>query len=242
MKGVAVKVASRIAAAVAGGLFGALALAGAASAHVEVSARPARALATDAVVSFDAEAESSKAGIESVRVVLPAGIPPADVTLAAGPAGWTLTPTQDGYTVAGRALPTSKNAVYSIKVRQLPNVPSLTFKTLVNYTDGQVDRWIGDPKADNPAPVLKLAAADPAAVASASAAAAQSAAPSPSPVTVTSAPVPAVSTSRAAAADEGGSSPGLWVLVGIAVLAVAGTLLVVLRRNSDSGNGPEGQS
>ncbi|MBB5872127.1 hypothetical protein F4553_005561 [Allocatelliglobosispora scoriae] len=205
-----------------------------------MSAKPARALASDAVVSFDAEAESGKAGIKSVRVVLPAGILPADVTLASGPAGWTLTPTEDGYTVGGTPLATKKNAVYSIKVRQLPNAASLTFKSLVNYTDGQVDRWIGEPKADNPAPVLKLAAADPAAIASASAAAA-SPSPSPSPVTVTSAPAPVVSTSAAAAADEGGSGVGTWLVGGIVALAAAGTLLVLLRRR-DTGNGPEGQS
>lgn len=230
MKGVGVKVSVRVAAAVAGVLFGALGLAGVAAAHVEVSAKPARALAADAIVSFDAEAESSKAGIKSVRVVLPEGVAPADVTLTAGPSGWTLTPTADGYTVAGTALAVGKHAVYSIKVRQLPNATSIAFKTLVNYTDGQVDRWIEVPKPGekepaNPAPVLKLA---PAAVATASAVI------SPSPSVATSAPAPAVSTSAASAAADSGSSTGIWLAIGAGALAVAAILLVALRRRSAS--------
>ena len=51
-----------------------LALAGPAAAHVEVESATARALATDAVVAFDAEAESAGAGIKQVKVVLPTGI------------------------------------------------------------------------------------------------------------------------------------------------------------------------
>src|SRR6266540_6491838 len=63
--------------------------AGVASAHVEVKADKAQAGATDVTVSFDAEAESTSAGVVSLRVVLPSGIAPTDVTYVSGPPGWT---------------------------------------------------------------------------------------------------------------------------------------------------------
>src|SRR4051794_33485086 len=99
----------RLAAAVAGAV-AALAVATAASAHVEVAADKAQAGATNVTVTFDAEAESSSAGIRTVRVVLPAGIAPADISLVKAPSGWKLTTTSDGYQITGATLPTGTNA------------------------------------------------------------------------------------------------------------------------------------
>ncbi|MET9820490.1 hypothetical protein ABZ038_02465 [Streptomyces sp. NPDC006349] len=53
-------------------------------------------------MSFVSEAESSSAGFSELRIVLPQGIVPSDVTLAEAPKGWKLKPTNDGYTVAGQ--------------------------------------------------------------------------------------------------------------------------------------------
>ena len=66
---------------------GVLALAGPALAHVEVSANKTTAGATDVTLTFSGEAENDAAGIKSERVVLPAGIAPADVSLVKAPAG-----------------------------------------------------------------------------------------------------------------------------------------------------------
>jgi hypothetical protein len=224
----------KIAAVVAGVALGAVALAGSAFAHVEVSAKPAQALAKDAVISFSAEAESGSAGIASIVVVLPQGIAPADVTYVSGPTGWQLAATGDGYTLSGKALGVHKAAEYAIKVRQLPNAPSVAFKTLVNYANGSVDRWIelptsGNPSPDHPAPILKLAAA-----------------PSPTNAPVTensSAPssaeptAPGVSVS-AVSADPAGSAPtSIWGWAIVAALAaIAAALAITLIRRKSARN------
>jgi hypothetical protein len=223
-----VRVTARTAAIVAGVLIGTVGLAQAAFAHVEVSAKPAQALAQNAVVSFSAEAENPDSGIASIRVVLPEGIAPADVTLASGPSGWALTPTADGYEVKGAALAKKKDAAYAITVKQLPNATSIAFKTVVTYANGDADRWIeipkaGEPEPDNPAPVLKLSPAPTTAATTAPAT------DSPAPTK----PTPAV-TATASAESSGGSSSGIWIAVGVAVVVIIGGLIFALRRRSAS--------
>jgi Domain of unkown function (DUF1775) len=223
----------RLAAVAAGVALGALALAGQAFAHVEVSAQPAQALATNAVISFSAEAESGSAGISSVRVVLPQGITPADVSLAAAPSGWTFAATSDGFTISGSALKVHTDAAYKIKVKQLPNASSIAFKTLVTYSDGQVDRWIeipsaSNPKPDNPAPVLELAAAAP----GASPTQASLGSPAPSDTVSPSASTPAGVTVSASSDSLPASAPmgvGGWIVLAV-MAAAALTLGIVLAR------------
>ncbi|MFG3133548.1 DUF1775 domain-containing protein [Streptomyces tendae] len=137
-------------------------------AHVEVEAEGARALAENVELSFNAESESPSTGITKLEVVLPEGIKPADVAYKSGPAGWKLTATDRGYTVAGPAVTAGEDAAYKVVVRQLPDTKSLAFKTLQTYSDGRVDRWIELEKshesgghAGSPAPVLELGPAAP---------------------------------------------------------------------------------
>ncbi|WP_405014251.1 DUF1775 domain-containing protein [Kitasatospora sp. NBC_01539] len=223
-------------------VLGALALAGPASAHVEVESATARALAVDAVIAFDAEGESATAGIDKVTVALPTGIAPADVTLVEAPKGWTFTPTPDGYQVAGTALAPGKSAAYTVKVRQLPNASSVAFKSLVTYSDGQVDRWIELPKNGaapaHPAPVLKLAAASPGATPLPAAPASPSASP---PAPASSAPSGEPSPSASAGTTPSDSSDdssgglsggGIATIVGVGVLAVAIVAVLVRRRRT----------
>ncbi|EGX56809.1 hypothetical protein SZN_25909 [Streptomyces zinciresistens K42] len=143
----------------------ALALAGPASAHVEVESDTAQALAENVTLDFASEAESDKAGFVQMRVVLPRGIAPADVTLEQAPKGWKLKAGADGFTVAGPELPTGKDAEYKVRVRQLPDAKELAFKTIETYSDGKISRWIelptGGEQPEQPAPILKLKAAAP---------------------------------------------------------------------------------
>lgn len=140
-----------------------IAFAGPASAHAEVTASNAQALAKDVTLTFEGEAESESAGFTEVRVVLPEGIAPGDVSLDEAPKGWKMKPTKDGYTVGGPKLAVGTNAVHKVTVRQLPDATSLAFKTIETYSDGKVSRWIelpGDgPEPEEPAPVLELKAA-----------------------------------------------------------------------------------
>lgn len=208
--------------AVTVGLVAAVAWAGAAFAHVEVEADPDVAGSPDAVVTFTAEAESASAGISSVQIVLPTGITPQDVALNKAPAGWTFTAGADGYTVKGAALPQGEEAVHSIIVTRLPNMDQLVFKTLVTYSDGQIDRWIeekstANPNPENPAPVLTLKPGP----------SDNSMPTTPPPATVTSTPTPASS-----AGTDGGSAWIWWVVGGVVVLGGIGFALSRRRRNA----------
>jgi hypothetical protein len=203
------------------------AVAGPASAHVEVRADKTRAGAANVTLSFHGEAESDSAGISRERVVLPDGIPPATVSLVEAPQGWTFTRTADGFTVGGKALKVGTDAQWSVKVAKLPHGETrLSFRTVETYADGEVSRWIeiqepGQPEPDNPAPLVTLTAA-------AGATTAPSTAPAPS--------APVGPTQPAPVADPAGQGSGsslwwVWVLVGVvAVGAVAGA--VAVRRRS----------
>ncbi|MEU1180960.1 DUF1775 domain-containing protein [Streptomyces sp. NPDC005820] len=146
-------------------LTAALALAGPAFAHAEVEADTAQALAENVTLSFVSEAESAEAGFTEMRVVLPEGIAPGDVTLVDGPKGWKFKATSDGYTLGGPKLAVGTDAEYRIKVRQLPDAEEIAFKTVETYSDGEISRWIelpgGGAEPEQPAPVLKLKAAAP---------------------------------------------------------------------------------
>ncbi|MGI5242536.1 DUF1775 domain-containing protein [Dactylosporangium sp. CA-139066] len=200
-----------------------LATAGPAAAHVEIKADKAQAGATDVTITFNAENESSKASIVSLEVALPAGIAPGDVTYVSGPTGWSLAPTASGYKVSGPALAAKRDAEYAVKVAKLPDAKTVSFKTLVNYSDGKVDRWIdipdGGAEPDNPAPTLTLA---PAAAAPSSAA---PSAPATSAAAPTTAPAATTATAGASGGDGGGSSlPWILGLV-VVVVAVAGGIV-----------------
>jgi uncharacterized protein YcnI len=208
------------------------ALAGPASAHVEVSADKTQAGATAVTLTFNGEAENPKAGIQSERVVLPAGIAPAGVTLVSAPAGWKFTSAADGFTVAGKALKVGTDAVWKVRIAKLPDGETrLSFKTLETYGNGDVSRWIeiqqpGQDEPDNPAPLLTLkpGAAAPSASASppeSAAATTRSAAP------VTSAP----QAETPVPADSSSSTWWIWVVV-VALVVVAGVLFLLRRRRA----------
>lgn len=220
--------------------------AGPAAAHVEVEAEGARALGENVTIGFEAESESDSAGIAALRIVLPKGIRPADVTYGKGPKGWQFVEEADGYTVKGPALPVGESAAFSVTVRQLPDAKELAFKTLQTYGDGRVDRWIELGTGNgNPAPVLKLRAALPGAKsvrpispggrapsAASSAPASASVAPAPAPAATGSAS-PGVR-GTATESDEG-LSAGAWAGIAAAVVAVVGAAVIFGRRRRREG-------
>lgn len=159
------RAACRVAAAGALTLMAAFALAGPAFAHAEVEADTPQALAENVTLTFTSEAESGTAGFTQVRVVLPDGIAPGDVTLDDAPQGWKLTTTADGYTVGGPVLETGVDAEHAIEVEQLPDAEQVAFKTVETYSDGKVSRWIelstGSGEPEQSAPVLRLKPAAP---------------------------------------------------------------------------------
>jgi hypothetical protein len=204
-----------------------------ASAHTSATAEPAVAGAADATISFNAAAESTTAGISSLKIVLPQGIAPADVTYLDGPAGWALQPDNEGYVVSGPPVPVGRDVQHRVKVKQLPMTPAIVFKILQTYTDGRIDRWIEIPSGananpENPAPVVQLAA-PPAGFPSG----AVSNVPTPGS-TDHGGSEPEPSTPAAptnAAPDDDGGTPLPWIIVGIAVVAVlAGGAFAYTRR------------
>ncbi|CAM5704395.1 hypothetical protein SALBM135S_07615 [Streptomyces alboniger] len=210
-----------------------IAFAGPASAHVEVEAEGAGALAENVTLDFTAESESDKAGITKLEVILPKGITPADVTYKDGPKGWKLAATERGYTVSGPKVAIGEDAAYSVEVRQLPDAKSLAFKTLQTYSDGRVDRWIELEESTGAghgslAPVLQLDPAEPGA---------EPVPPSPTAEPTSAAPSAACLSTPAAKDDKASddtakkkgdsvkekgddSSPAALVIIGVAALLV----------------------
>ncbi|MGP4002211.1 DUF1775 domain-containing protein [Streptomyces sp. 8N706] len=229
----------RLAAVTAILLSSAVALAAPASAHVEVSAEDARALAKNVTLTFNAESESSSAGITKLQVFLPDGIAPEDITYGEGPKGWKMARGDDGYTVSGPAVSAGQDAEYSVTVRQLPETDSLAFKTLQSYSDGRVDRWIELKKSSghghgNSAPALELKPAAPGA---------KPAGPSPSTDTASSAPAEEKASpskaddspkgaNAAAKKEDDGTPAALPVAVGALLLAALGGLWWWKRRSA----------
>ncbi|MCX4904616.1 DUF1775 domain-containing protein [Streptomyces sp. NBC_00878] len=232
----------RIALTGAAALTAVLALAGPASAHTEVEADKAQALAENVTLTFVCEAESASAGFREVRVVLPEGIAPADVTLDEAPKGWQLKATDDGYVVGGPALKTGVDAEYKVKIRQLPDAKEVAFKTIDTYSDGEVSRWIELPKGgeepEQPAPLLKLKAAAPGAT---PVSPSPTASPTPSPTpsdTVTPSEPAATEAAADTKNDDGGSSTGLVVggVVAAVLVLGAGGWWLTKRRASAAGS------
>lgn len=209
-----------------------------AAAHVEVEADNAHALAENVELTFTAESESATAGITQLRVVLPEGIAPSDVTYKEGPTGWKFAATSDGYSVKGPAVKVGGDVELTVAVRQLPDAKELVFKTLQSYSDGKVDRWIELGESDdghghghgNEAPVLELKAAAPGA---ASVSPTPRVSVSPIPTQTPTLTPTAESTPQAAdtgAEDDGGLSTGAWIGIAAAVLVVLAAVVLVVRR------------
>ncbi|WP_203819076.1 DUF1775 domain-containing protein [Paractinoplanes ferrugineus] len=232
--------------AVAG--FAVFGVAGPALAHVEVSADKTTAGAENVTLTFDGEAESTSAGLAAERVVLPAGIDPAGVTLVSAPAGWAFSRTADGFTVAGKALKVGTDAVWKVKIAKLPDGETrLSFKTLETYGDGKVSRWIeiqqaGQDEPDNPAPLVTLkpgpssapaaAAGTPAATAPVAIASATS---SDAAVAPPASPTPsAVAGDRALqrTAEDQGSTWWIWAIIAVVLAAIAGFAVLRQRRSA----------
>ena len=134
-----------------------------AGAHVEASVQSGQPGSSPVVIGFNAEAESSTAGIAGIRTQLPDGVLPEWVSLVSAPSGWTLTASSDGFQLDGPALPAHTPAEYGIRIGQLPtDRAQLNFKTWVRYTDGHEDAWTQeptpvDPSPESPAPSIKVA-------------------------------------------------------------------------------------
>jgi hypothetical protein len=209
--------------------------AGTAAAHVEAEAEEgAQAGDGPVAVSFVAEAESASAGITGIKTQLPTGVLPESVSLASGPDGWTLAPTDDGYEITGPALAVGTEAEYAITIAQLPaDRTEFVLKTLVRYSDGSEDAWIEEPTADNPEPENPAPAITVAPAAAPTSSSASSSAPS-SPTPTSSDPADPTTPPQAQVTDDQGTPT--WVVVAIVVVVVLAAVVggLALSRRSRS--------
>ncbi|MFE5031710.1 YcnI family protein [Streptomyces sp. NPDC056683] len=167
-----------------------LAAAGVAAAHVTVHPESYAKGATDGVLTFRVPNEEDTAATTKVQVFLPTDHPVLGV-LVTPHDGWTAkvttsklkapVKTDDGtiteaaseITWTGGKIGAGQFEDFDVAFGQLPeDTGQLTFKTLQTYSDGKVVRWIeeaqsGDDEPENPAPTLKLTAADDASAAAA---------------------------------------------------------------------------
>ena len=118
------------------------ALAAPAWAHVQVEATPGSPGAVDAVLKITAAGESATAGVAKLEVVAEPAIPADQVTFVSGPTGWAVGPggSSGGFTLSGPAIAKGEDAVVSLKVKALPDVPQLTFKVVQTYGFTSRDR------------------------------------------------------------------------------------------------------
>ena len=158
------------------------ALAGPAAAHVTVN--PSNATQGGYTkVAFRVPNEKDDAQTVKVEISLPTDKPIASVSLKPVP-GWTGTteksklPTpiknDDGDEIteavskitwtaaAGAGIQAGQFQEFEVSLGPLPEADQVIFKALQTYSDGDVVRWIDEPKADgsepdHPAPTLKLA-------------------------------------------------------------------------------------
>jgi uncharacterized protein len=162
-----------------------VALAGPASAHVEVSPSSAPR-GSDATLSFTVPTESDTASTVQLAVQFPIDEPLADVSVKPHP-GWSFTVTKAKLTTPiqsdsgavseavseivwkadspAAAIKPGEFDEFVVAVGPLPNARSMTFKALQTYSDGSVVRWIeestpGGAEPEHPAPVLTLTSAD----------------------------------------------------------------------------------
>ncbi|MEU0601130.1 YcnI family protein [Streptomyces sp. NPDC006393] len=161
---------------------GVLTAAGAAFAHVTVHPDSYAKGASDGVLTFRVPNEEDSAGTTKVQVYLPTDHPLLGV-LVTPQDGWTAKVTEtklkkpvktdDGtitdavseITWTGGKIGPGQYQDFDVAFGQLPeDTGQLVFKTLQTYSDGKVVRWIEEPQGgdepENPAPVLKLTAAD----------------------------------------------------------------------------------
>ena len=206
--------------------------------HVGVSS-PGATQGGFGVLTFRMPNEVDNANATELKVQLPADAPLASVAVKPIP-GWSYTVTQaklatplkddDGNTVtdypsvidwkatAGGIKP-GEYVDFDLSVGPLPKVPTMTFKAIQTYSDGNRVSWIDVPAAgsseepEHPAPTLQLAAAGPAAPATA---------PGPS-----AAAAPAATASGADASK--GSVTGAYVVGGIGLVAGLAALALAIR-------------
>jgi uncharacterized protein YcnI len=213
--------------AVGATLVGVLAFAGPASAHVTINPQEATQ-GSYGRFAFRVPNESDDASTVKLEVSLPADAPVASVSTQPVP-GWTAvveratlpTPIEAHGTqiteavskitwtaAGGGGVKPGEFQEFPISLGPLPEVDMMVFKALQTYSDGTVARWIeepvdGEPAEQDPAPVLRLAAADPDAES-----------------------VPAAPPAGSDASDSSGSS-GLALGLGIAGLVVGAVGLVL---------------
>jgi uncharacterized protein YcnI len=177
-------------------------MAAAASAHVTVHS-PGAQEGGSATLTFKVPNEEADASTKQVEVDLPTDTPLTGVT-AQAPAGWTSQVSADKIVFSGGTISGDDSVQFPVKVDKLPMSPTVVFKALQTYSDGNVVRWIeqapaGAPEPAHPAPTLKL---QPAAQAAAAPTAKASAAPTAKASAAPTAKASAAPTAKATAASK----------------------------------------
>lgn len=202
------------------GVVAALLIAAPASAHVDV--RPGRAPAGgEARLTFDVENERTDAATRSIVIQVPSGVTsPKAVSVR----GWRLT-TGGGAEVrrltltapSGRELTGGEHGRFRLRVR-LPRRAgaTLAFKVLQRYDDGQTVRWIGPAGTSEPAPTLRLTAAQE---------------PAPQSGEPQAQPTQEPATAKDGSDGDGDGGVPIWAGIGLLLLAALAGSTLARRRN-----------
>ncbi|HEX8081147.1 MAG TPA: YcnI family protein [Jatrophihabitans sp.] len=245
--------------------------AGAAAAHVSVSS-PAAVQGGYANLTFRVPNESDTASTTGVKVQLPPGQPLASVSVRPTK-GWTYTLTKaklatpissggsrvtEAVSVIEWKAASAQSGIkpgefsrFTINAGPLPKAPTMTFKAIQTYSDGEVVSWIEEAAAgsttelEHPAPVLKLAAASatsPAGAPSSTPPAATTTPPASSAPAASTAPAgstasatPSQSQLTVSGSSDGGSGTNTAIVLGALGVLLGGVALaaVLFRRRAN---------
>lgn len=123
-------------------------------AHVEVSPETA-AKGETTTFTFSVPNEEAPAKTTAVEFLWPEDVTFARVSPVEKP-GWTATTSERSVKWSGGAIGGEEEETFNVTLGPLPNNETITFKALQTYDNGEVVRWIGAAKTDNPAPVVTL--------------------------------------------------------------------------------------
>lgn len=220
--------------------------AGAAVAHVSVSS-PAAVQGGYASVTFKVPTESDTASTTGLKVQLPPDQPLASVSVLPT-YGWThtmtkaklATPISSGDATISEAVSviewkadSDRTAIkpgefnqFTISVGPLPKAPSMTFKAIQTYSDGEVVSWIEEAAAgsaaepEHPAPVLTLAPASGTAPAGNTASSGAASPASTAPAGSTASTTPSQSQLTVSGSSDGGSDARANTALALGALGV----------------------
>ena len=97
--------------------------------------------------------ESEEAATIKIELLFPAGFSPGNYQPVQG---WDISIDNDTMTIEGGAIEPGQFQEFSFSAQNPADAGDLTFPAIQTYDDGEEARWVGEPDAEQPAPVVTI--------------------------------------------------------------------------------------